>query len=430
MKYSVYNSHIQLTDKTSVIYNALSDQFLLLPNGSYSDKLEELKANNPKLFNVMVKGGHIVETSKDEIALVKELQEKVDFDNRTYQLIINPTLNCNFRCWYCYETHLKDSYMTAETKTSVEHLIDRLTSEGISHFSLGFFGGEPLLHFLKVVKPLIIYANQCCKEKNVRLSVNFTTNGYLINESMVEFFKANSVNMLQITLDGGPEEHNKTRFLSNGTGSYEKIINNIKLLLKNKISVTLRINCTGQNIFSTEHIANDLKDIPNDSKPYLDIHFQQVWQNSKDEDIEDSVNQMIDVFDSLGLKSSIYVFDNVRNSCYGDKKNSMLVNYNGNVYKCTALDFVKTKRDGFLDDTGNVHWENDSLDIRLNAKFKNKPCLSCRILPICNGACSQKALEYKEQDYCILSFDEKRKDNAILARFKKNVLFNPDWKKF
>lgn len=119
--------------------------------------------------------------------------------------------------------------------------------------------------------------------------------------------------------------------------------------------------------------------------------------------------------------------DSIRNSCYGDKKNSLLLNYNGDVYKCTALNFYKTPRDGFLTDAGEIVWENDSLNIRMDAKFKNPPCLDCRILPICNGGCSQKALEYKGKGYCILSFNEQKKDEAILERFKRYIATHPNW---
>ena len=36
------------------------------------------------------------------------------------------------------------------------------------------------------------------------------------------------------------------------------------------------------------------------------------------------------------------------------KKNEAIINYNGNIYKCTATDFDKTERYGFLNEDGNI----------------------------------------------------------------------------
>jgi len=35
--------------------------------------------------------------------------------------------------------------------------------------------------------------------------------------------------------------------------------------------------------------------------------------------------------------------------------NSVIVNYNGDVYKCTACDFAKTKREGKLNEDGTIY---------------------------------------------------------------------------
>ena len=108
--------------------------------------------------------------------------------------------------------------------------------------------------------------------------------------------------------------------------------------------------------------------------------------------------------------------DFVRNSCYADKKNHATINYNGDLFKCTARDFETKNREGFLDENGNLVW-NEKYDVRLNSKFKNKPCLDCRILPICNGGCSQQALEHIGIDYCVNDFDEIKKTNIVKDKF-------------
>ena len=40
--------------------------------------------------------------------------------------------------------------------------------------------------------------------------------------------------------------------------------------------------------------------------------------------------------------------------CYADRVNCIVVNYNGDLYKCTARDFIPENREGFLDREGRV----------------------------------------------------------------------------
>ena len=65
---------------------------------------------------------------------------------------------------------------------------------------------------------------------------------------------------------------------------------------------------------------------------------------------------------------------------------------------------------------GIIEW-NEKYENRMNSKFKNPPCLQCKILPICNGGCSQQALEHNGKEYCIHDFDENKKLDIIKDKF-------------
>lgn len=129
------------------------------------------------------------------------------------------------------------------------------------------------------------------------------------------------------------------------------------------------------------------------------------------------INTVIQNFKDEKLNIVQPLFSNVCSSCYADRRHSAVINYNGDVYKCTAIDFLNTTRDGYLSEDGNIIWENDSLEKRMDSKFKNAPCHKCRIQPICNGGCSQKALHYAHKDYCIHDYNESKKDKVILDKF-------------
>lgn len=57
-----------------------------------------------KDLNLLVQNGMIVEDNINEWENANSIYEASQKDN-VYRLTVNPTLNCNFRCWYCYETH-------------------------------------------------------------------------------------------------------------------------------------------------------------------------------------------------------------------------------------------------------------------------------------------------------------------------------------
>lgn len=54
---------------------------------------------------------------------------------------------------------------------------------------------------------------------------SIVTNGYLINDDTISFFKDSELNHIQITLDGCRENHNRTRFLKHDkSGTYDIIL--------------------------------------------------------------------------------------------------------------------------------------------------------------------------------------------------------------
>ena len=99
-----------------------------------------------------------------------------------------------------------------------------------------------------------------------------------------------------------------------------------------------------------------------------------------------------------------------------------MINYNGDLYKCTAIDFANTERDGYIAEDGSLIWENDSLEKRLASKLKNKPCLACRILPLCHGGCTKNSLNASDE-YCMYNFDERQIDQVVLDAIERNIQF-------
>ncbi|MGB5929420.1 MAG: radical SAM protein, partial [Cyclobacteriaceae bacterium] len=407
MKLSRFNSFIPYKGNV-IAFNSLTQQFLvlkpmlhdLLMASAREEGVDKLIDYHPTYYNALSQKGFIVSDNKNENEEIKKLRDEIDLDETTYRLIINPTMNCNFKCWYCYESHIKDSKMTDETVEKVKCHIEKVFHEQkeLKSFHLSWFGGEPLLYYKKVIVPISDFARNLFSDSDIEFDMSFTTNGYLVNDELIQHLKKFDGTFLQITLDGSKDQHNKIRYVSKNKGSYEEIRDNIILLAQNQIRASVRVNYTGETLETIDGILDDFQDLDRNVKAFINFSFHNVWQDGKPD--VDKVEEIITSFRRAGFATSSQ-FSNVnsfRQSCYADKKNQATINFNGEVHKCTARDFTTDRAEGILHDDGSIAW-NEKYYQRMDSKFKNSPCMSCRIQPICNGGCSQQAMEQSHHDY-------------------------------
>jgi uncharacterized protein len=160
---------------------------------------------------------------------------------------------------------------------------------------------------------------------------------------------------------------------------------------------------------------DDFSELNSEEREFLQFSFHKVWQEEKDLDYP--IKELIELFKTNNFKTDYNKFTNtVEDSCYADKRNQATINYNGEVFKCTARDFTTKNSEGILKEDGSIEW-NEKFEQRMNAKFKNPPCLTCKILPICNGGCSQNALENIGKEYCVHNFDENKKIDVVKEKY-------------
>ncbi len=422
MKYSIFNSVIDLSAKTTLIYNSFTDKYMFLRKGIV--EYGTLPSQSSPLFQQLLESGMVVDDDVDEMFDYLNYAKSIEVGEGTYQLIINPTIDCNFRCWYCYEKHTR-SQMSELVLEKVKKLIGQKLSAGV-FLQMSFFGGEPLMYYKQVILPLLEYVSMITNGQKDRYAVNMTTNGYLLSENRITELKKYNFNGAQITLDGNKALHDRVRFSADKMGSYDRIVENIKILAVNEIPVTLRLNCTDENISSMSQIANSFSGLSQEEKNYIHVDAHVVWQEKNSSRMESDMDNVVRTFMNIGIQAAKRSF---RNYCYADRRNSCMINYNGDIYKCTAVDFENTNRDGYLNDLGEIIWENDSLEKRMSVKFKNKPCLSCRIYPLCHGGCTTNILRENGKEYCRYGFDENKKNQVVLDTVVRNVQLNRTWKK-
>ena len=424
MRFNIYTSIIQLKNY-SIFFESFSGRFIVA-NKVEIDKdkegVESLYKNNCSLYAQLLQHEFIVD---DDFCEVDRLRNRIySLDNRddVFILNLNPTMDCNFHCWYCYESHNENSEMSCEVQSSVIQFVENLISDNnkLKKLCVGFFGGEPLLKADSIVKSLIDRISHICELNNVELNIGFTTNGYLLNDEFINYI-LNFKSYFQITLDGGRANHNKTRFSKYGENSYDKILGNVVKLISKRIFVMLRINFTRQNISSINEIFDDLLFLSQDERNFLTIDFQRVWQerDSKDDDVDDLAQQLRQSFIKNGFKVSSNYISNVNDTCYGNCRHHVLINYNGEVFGCTARDFVTNNRIGFIDSNGVIHYDYNKRESRLKSRFSKKICWTCRIAPYCGGGCAQRAYESGNTNECIYGYSDTDIDNLILKLFEQ-----------
>lgn len=227
----------------------------------------------------------------------------------------------------------------------------------------------------------------------------------------------------QITLDGSKEEHDKVRRSASGSGSYDRILANIKKLLENGFHVGLRLNYSGKNVASMGQVQKDIEPLSGYGKSLLTIDFQRVWQDEAVESTDELLLKTIADFQSKFQFVGDFFnrVNSYRNPCYGDLENECIVNYDGGIYKCTARDFTEELCLGTLQNDGSILWKHpEYARQRLCNKFSKKVCQSCKIFPLCGAGCSQTASEVK--DACTLCKSEMEKDNIVLTRFYERIV--------
>ena len=252
------------------------------------------------------------------------------------------------------------------------------------------------------------------------LAVHFTSNAYLLTPERIErlaSLKLHRPISWQITLDGGRAVHNRVRHTVAREATYDTIVRNIHALLQAGMSVLVRLNYQYANLLSFLDVIDDFKDVDEKLKPLLSFQFQQIWQdrnNVSRENVNQELEKIERAYKEAGLPLQTQRTRPTR--CYADNEHSIVVNYDGNLFRCTAQDFVPDSREGILSPDGELQ-VNDTYRKRTARKFTNKVCRACKVYPLCFGGCSQKQMS-RFADACVMHYTEEDKLQLIKQRIR------------
>lgn len=429
MKWSRYNITYQKDDNVFILYNYSTDSFIFLLNDlrkiveSLKDDIDTLYNIHPELYNELIKKEFIVDNELNEVkAATNRIIERLN-SPEIFKLTINPTLDCNLKCWYCYENHISNSLINSSTLEGIKNLLLRKTIIGdLKKVELSFFGGEPLYRTKGTVLSIISFTKDICERNNKELRIHFTTNGTLLNLTLIkELVRLCPAISVQIPFDGGREEHNKVKKFINSKGTYDIILKNVISALENGIKVNIRCNYSSpENLDSFKELIENFDVIAKQYKGLMNFGMQQVWQVSPSLILDKKVSEIRSLLIRSNFKNNLTGQGAVSSPCYADYTESLVVNYNGDVFKCTARDFTKENRIGILQLDGAIIFNDNYL--KRTKRMINTECLNCNILPICT-ICSQKKYETTIENKCPKEISEEDKKNQIIYRLR-SICYN------
>ena len=378
------NALTQATDFVNSIsdyYDGLEEQQIYNLDCDWSNK----KDKNTKLIMKTKKKG--LDNVADQVA---ELIEKPVLSN----LFLEVTLRCNAKCEHCGSScgyKIPDDEISAEDLKRT--LLEIHEKYGAENVFLTVTGGEPLMR--KDLFDIMKYAT------DLGFHWGMTTNGMLINESIIKKMRETKFESISISLDGLKETHESFRKVP---GSFDKIMHAIELLQNLETLKSLQITTVAnkKNLHELEDIYKLLQDIG--IKEWRVMCVDPIGRAYENDDIlldKDGLVYMFNFIREKRLEGKMIVDDDCSHYL-GYKYENILRNLsfvcgagifigsilsNGDICVCPNVrrkELVQgnIKTDSFVD-----VWENRYQDFRKNrlTMTTNDKCKKCKSFKYCRG---------------------------------------------
>lgn len=414
MKSSRYNLFIPAGSGRTVLFNTLYGSVSVLEEDEYAEATAILNGTQPgaltrKLYTQFSAQKHLIADEVDEFAILENRKRAGINDSNTLEVIVLPTLNCNFRCVYCYEDHIP-SKMSPDTVAALKKW---LQAEIPLHklVMLHWFGGEPLLEYgtvLSVSRHVKTITEQCGT-----LSVlHMTTNGYLLTATRAKELIAAGIHDYQITLDGPPRTHDTLRVMQSGRGTFKRVFENVCMLATTNqhVKISLRVNFNHTNIDS---ISELLDMFPSSLRGQMRVVFEPIFGdralsaicNITPATISGKLAQLSEKAAEMGY-DTVFGISAVHPGklvyCYAERQSQYMFNFDGNVFKCSVCDFKPEHCVGQLGPDGLVHKDEVEWQKWTDGELFAHKCRSCAYLPLCMGGCRKRQKDTDSSEECTL----------------------------
>ena len=395
-------------DRGYLLYNTLTDSLVYLDD---SDNLEES-------LSELIKIKDYVPLDFDELSMVDKMRDeaKRKQPKRIDGYTIFTTLDCNARCFYCYEKGSQHISMSEKTANDVAEFIIH-HAEGHAQ-EIRWFGGEPLVN-----EKAIDIICQRLNLGDVKFQSRMVSNGLLFKKEKIAKAKEKwHLKSIQITLDGTKEEYQRAKNFSGAKGDeFERVINNIDELLKAKIRVIIRLN---QDLHNTDDLIDLVEYLANrfENNKGLSVYNSLLFEDS-DGASKNSPEERYDAFIKLqsvlvekgffARKESGAKFRYTH--CMADNDTSITITPTGKIGKCEHYPneylIGSIYSDDFDEDIVNMWKETYSISHKCLTCVLYPQCVRIKMCPELNGECSLTECENRIQLI----------KRTVIKRYKKDI---------
>lgn len=336
------------------------------------------------------------------------------------------TFACNMRCLHC-GTSAGNRRPDELTDDETYAVIDELAALGGEMLTLS--GGEPLMR-----KNWREMARRAVKNG---MKIYLISNGYIVNEKIVEDFADIKFDNLGISFDGTEKTHN---YIRQRPDSFQRAFKAMRLMTEAKlrycaVSQVSNINvnelddirrllidagCKLWRIQMTTDTGRMSKDFVLDLDKYPAFIDKIIEFKQSPNDIRVDVGENIGYY---GCKGTTLWEDLPYLGCYAGTR-VLGLESNGNVKGCLSMpeEFVE----GNIRDSSLTEIWNNPEGFKYNRRFTRETasgeCYHCRYLPLCRGGCTTTSFsasgERANNPFCIYRMEKKQgiapRDNEMI----------------
>jgi uncharacterized protein len=405
---SRYNYFAPWHDGYYLAYNASSGAVALLTEENYhalqgllakvrDQRTDQLSVEEQKLLEQLKYGKFVQPTEPPEIDILKFESHRAKYDTTSLGLVIAPTLACNMACVYCYENS-RVGRMNSDTMAAVVTFVEKHV-KNLNDLSVTWYGGEPLLA-MDIIEELTGRILNVTEKNNIKYSAMIVTNGYLLDQAMVDRLRPLKISSAQVTLDGPAAIHNRKRPLVNGRPSFDTIIKNL-VYATTRMRIGLRVNVDKE--FTRATVSQLLDELEAAGvRDRVSVNFALIEPVSSV-----CANISENCYDTAGFSSvetEYYTLLAERGfrieklpspsmtACMAQLVSGFVVDPDGDLYRC--WNYVGDKSHVCGNVARDIDYKNaEFLRLFTVDPYADAKCRDCNILPLCQGGCPSRRID-------------------------------------
>lgn len=408
MKLSKFTLEVPLDDDRLLLVGLRLRSAIEVNRPEFSEFLQKLATGKPlsiperRLAVQLLADGIIVKEDDNEEADVSARSLVARALSDTFTVIMVPTIGCNLRCSYCFQSHEAHSVNKpyGDTDKLVTYIKTQIQGGEYNNLHIRWFGGEPLLAIdsvEEISKELI----RICSDNRVRYTADVVTNGTLLTRDMAARLRRLMAQDIQVTFDGGERSHNGLRRGPGYDDTYSLLLDNLEDtsdLLRNRI----RIHVAPYNAREVEQLLHDLASRGLHDRVHL-VYFAPLFdydQQRKDSAFKGRAKKFMSSEDFAETQVRLHTLakhlgfplpdplDADYGVCTALREHTVVVNSDGSLAKC-YMD-AGDPSEAFADLNGRF---DRPLKRRIwkSRDFSMDPeCRDCQFSPVCLGGCTKQ----------------------------------------